>query len=117
MLTEPISVTIDGVAHSMPRVSTQESKSIYVAADQNHTFTVSHQKTSANRVRSMVRIDERVVAADPLTAANKYESASIYVVFDVPAFGFSIDDVDDIARGFITWLSTANVTKVLGLEH
>lgn len=65
----------------------------------------------------MIRLDKRVVAADPLTAVNAYQTVGVYLVVDQPEYGFSIDNIDDIVQGFKTWLSTANVSKVLGGEH
>jgi hypothetical protein len=58
----------------------------------------------------------RVVAADPLTAVNEYKSAGVYLVIDEPEFGFADDDLDDIVQGFTTWLTTANVLKVVANE-
>lgn len=115
--TDPQSVTIDAVPHSMPAVSVRELSTLYSTSDGNVSMTISHQPAKDNRTRRMVRIDKRVVAADPLTAENEYKSVGVYIVIDQPAFGFSNDDIDDIVQGFKTWLSTANVTKVLGAEH
>lgn len=114
--TDPQSVTIDGVAHSMPRVSSETSKSLYSEATEALKMTISHQEAK-DRTRSMVRLDMRVVAADPLTAVNVYQTVGVYLVVDKPEFGFTIDNIDDIIQGFKTWLSTANVTKILGGEH
>lgn len=114
--TDPQTITIDGVAHNCALIKSDGSKSIYKAADANHTITISHQ-ASKGRVRSMARVDERVVAADPLTAVNQYATTAVYLVVDRPEVGFSADDIDDIVVGFKTWLSTANVTKLVGLEH
>jgi hypothetical protein len=114
--TDPQSVTIDGVAHSMPRVSSAASQSLYSEATEALKMKLSHQE-SKGRTRSMARLDMRVVAADPLTAVNEYQTVGVYLVVDKPEFGFSIDNIDDIIQGFKTWLSTANVTKLCGLEH
>lgn len=116
MLTDPQSVTIDGVANSMPRVETAATKSIYKTADGTLKMTVSHQEAKG-RTRSMMRLDKTIVAADPLTAVNQYKTAAVYLVTDVPLSGFSIDVIDDIVQGFKAWLITATVSKVLGGEH
>lgn len=116
MFTDPQSVTIDGVANSLPRVNTQATKSIYKTADGSLQLTLSHQ-ASKGRTRRMMRLDKVVVAADPLSAVNSYQTAAVYLVSDSPDVGFSIDNIDDIVQGFKTWLSTANVSKVLGGEH
>lgn len=115
MFTDPQSVTIDAVPHSMPRISTDGTKALYSEADETLKMTISHQE-SKNRTRHMVRLDMRVVAADPLTAVNEYKSAGVYLVIDEPEFGFADDDLDDIVQGFTTWLTTANVLKVVANE-
>lgn len=114
--TDPQSVTIDAVPFSMPRVETGVSKSLYSEATEALKMTISHQE-SKGRTRRMVRLDKRVVAADPLTAVNVYQTLGVYLVIDQPEFGFSIDNIDDVIQGFKTWLSTANVSKVAGGEH
>lgn len=114
--TDPQSVTIDAVPYSMPRVETGTSKSLYSEATEALKMTVSHQD-SKGRTRRMVRLDKRVVAADPLTAVNVYQTLGVYLVIDEPEYGFTIDNIDDVVQGFKTWLSTANVTKVCGGEH
>jgi hypothetical protein len=115
MFADPQSVTIDAVPYSMPRIFSDGSASLYSTSDEALKMRISHQE-SKGRTRRMVRLDKRVVAADPLTAVNVYQTVGVYVVIDQPEFGFSIDNIDDIIQGFKTWLSTANVTKVLGSE-
>lgn len=114
--TDPQSVTIDAVPYSMPRVSSESTKSLYSEATEALKMTISHQE-SKSRTRRMVRLDKRVVAADPLTAVNEYQTVGVYLVIDEPEYGFSDDAIDDIVQGFKTWLTTANVLKVLGSEH
>lgn len=116
MLTDPQVVTIDGVAQTLARTKSDGTKSIYKTADDTHTLTISHQE-SKGRVRRMARLDKRVIAADPLTAVNQYQSAAAYIVIDEPEVGFSADDLDDIVQGFKTWLTTTIVTKLIGNEH
>jgi len=65
----------------------------------------------------MARLDKKIVAADPLTAVNQYQTAAVYLVMDTPLVGFSATEIDYIVQGFKTWLSTATVTKILGGEH
>jgi predicted Zn-dependent peptidase len=116
VFTDPQSVTIDAVAHSMPRISSDGMSSLYSEANETLKMRISHQE-SKGRTRRMVRLDLRVVAADPLTSVNEYKTVGVYLVVDQPEFGFSADAIDDVVQGFKTWLSTANVTKVLGNEH
>jgi len=115
-LADPQSITINSVAKTLNRIKADGLKSIYATDDGVFTFTVSHQE-SGKRTRRMVRIDQRVVAADPLTAQNEYKSLGLYIVIDEPEYGFSDNDIWLTAAGFIAWLTQANVLKVLATQH
>jgi hypothetical protein len=115
-LADPQTVTIDATPQTLNRVLSVGTRSEYVTTDESHTFVVSHQ-ASKNRTRRMVRIDKRVVAADPLTAVSEYKTLGVYLVIDEPEYGFDDEEIDDVVQGLIAWLTTANVTKVLGNQH
>jgi len=115
MFTEPIVVTVNSVAQSMPRVQIDGSKAIYMKADESYKLTISHQ-TSGNRTRSMARIDFRKVVTDPLTASNDYDTLSIYTVIDRPGYGFTLAEIEQLATGFQAWLNTTAVDKLYGKE-
>lgn len=116
-LADPQSITVDAVAQTLNLVSSDERKSIYATSDETYKFTVSHQ-TSGSRTRRMVRIDKKVIAADPLTAVNAYQSLGVYVVVDEPSNqGFSDSAIYSVVAGFIAWLTEANVLKVLSSQH
>lgn len=115
-LADPQTITVDSVAQTLNRISSEGQKSIYATADEVYRFTVSHQ-VSGNRTRRMVRVDKRVVAANPLDSKNEYKSLGIYVVIDEPEYGFSDTDIWNVVAGFVAWLTNANVLKVLGNQH
>jgi len=115
MFTDPQVVTVNAVAQSMPRVSSSGLKTIYQKSDGNWIFTISHQP-GKGRVRSMVRIDQRAVVADPLTAVNDYETLSFYVVLDRPDYGFTMTQCEQLVTGFKTWLDNTAVDKLFGQE-
>lgn len=113
--SDPQSITINAIAKSLVRIKSDGFKSIYRTADEEFTFTISHQETKS-RTRRMCRIDQRKVAADPLTAVNEYKTVGVYLVVDEPEFGFTDTEIDYIVQGFKTWLSSGNVAKVLANE-
>lgn len=118
-LTDPLSITI-GAAISLPRVSDDGLLSQYWSADRLVRETVSSQLLSSQRSRTMVRVDKDIVAADPLTAINKSQSGSAYLVLDFPLWGFSTADKIAICTGLFTQLtatSNAMLTKVIQFEH
>jgi hypothetical protein len=115
MFADPQSVTVNAVAQSMPRIQVDGTKAIYQKPDQSFRLTISHQ-ASNKRVRSMARIDQRAVVADPLTSVNDYETLGFYIVVDRPEVGFSSTQVDQLVAGLKTWLDSTAVGKLFGLE-
>lgn len=116
MFADPQSVTVNAVAKSMPRVSVKDLSSVYSKDDQTFKLTISHQNTAGKRVRSQVRIDQRAIVADPLTAVNDYETLSFYFVIDRPEVGFSSTEVNYLVQGLVTWLDSTAVGKLFGLQ-
>lgn len=115
MFADPQSVTINAVPVSLPRVAIGTSDSTYRSADETVQMRISHQ-SSKGRKRRMVRLDQTVIAADPLTAENASQKAGIYLVIDEPSFGFTDAALDYLVDALIAWLSSANIAKMLGGE-
>jgi hypothetical protein len=116
MFSDPQSVTVNSVAQSMPRVENDGTKSIYKKNDETYTLTISHNKAGKDRIRSMVRIDQRAIVPDPLTSVNDYETLTFYIVVDRPQVGFSSTDVNNLVSGLKTWLDSTAVGKLYGQE-
>lgn len=114
--TDPQTITVDTVAQTLNRIKSDGYRSEYAEQDEEFKLTISHQE-SKTRTRRMVRVDQRVVAADPLTSVNEYKDLGVYLVIDEPEYGFTDAEIDDVVQALCTWLSTANVTKVCGNEH
>jgi len=115
MFTDPQSITVDSVAQSMPRISSNGPQSIYVKADETYKMTISHTKPKG-RIRSMVRVDFRSIVADPLTSENDYENLGVYLVIDRPEVGFTSTQVVNLITGLKTWLDSTAIGKVYGQE-
>jgi len=116
LFADPQTITIAGSAKSLVRISDDGLKSIYQTADEEYRFTISHRK-SGNRTQRMIRLDRRIVAADPLTAANQYASAGVYIVIDQPAFGFTSTQLKDACAGLMAWFDATAQGKLLASEH
>lgn len=113
---DPQSITVNAVPKSLPRISAGESQSVYKTADDEFQMRISHQKTKT-RVRRMVRIDQKVVAADPLTAENTYQTAGVYIVVDEPEFGFTDTVLGYLVTALKDWVvAGTNTAKLLGSE-
>lgn len=113
---DPQTVTINTVDKTCNRIKSDGFRSIYATADEEIKFTISHQE-SKDRTRRMVRIDQRVVATDPLNSENEYKSLGVYVVIDEPEFGFDDTAIDYVVDALTAWLTAANIAKILGNEH
>lgn len=114
MLADPQTVTIATVAHPMAAVSRSGEASKYSEADPGYDLHISHQE--GNRRRRMVRLNHTKIAADPLTAQNATIGASVYLVIDEPLWGYTDTELGDVVAGFVAYLTTATVAKVLGGE-
>lgn len=86
MFSDPISLTISGAAKSLPRVSVDGSKSVYSTDTGDYVLNVSHVK--GKRRRSVFRIDQKKLAADPFNAERSVEAnQAAYLVLDAPLNG------------------------------
>lgn len=118
MYADPQTITINGVANTCNRVALGDMNATYRTADETVQLRISH-KSAKNRVRRMARIDQTIVATDPLTSEQDYESAGVYLVIDEPKVGFSDAQLQYIVSALVAWLTAstnANTTKLLGSE-
>jgi len=115
MFADPQSVTINAVPVSLPRVSIGVSEATYRSADETVQMRISHQ-SSKGRKRRMIRLDQFVIAADPLTAENASQKAGIYLVVDEPTFGFTDAALDYLVDALIAFMTSGNIAKLLGGE-
>jgi len=118
-LSDPQTLTINTVAHTLPRVSVDTNASSYVESDGSTKMTVSHQY--GKRKRSLLRVDFQKTAADPLISSqNIIYSMSVQLVVDRPLTGFTVTEqkqIVDALSAYLTASSGANVTKILGGEN
>lgn len=131
MLSDPISITVSGTPHSMPRVSSTGQSSLYKKSDSTFRLEVSHSINNGTRQRNtiagfqkvpqvikkaLIRFVNRKLAADPITAINDFEEARISVIFERPEGVFTNAELDAAWTGFKAWLVTATLDKVLAEE-
>lgn len=116
MFADPVTVTVNAVARVMARVSTNGTSSVYESQDGNWKLTVSHQVQN-KRVRTLTRLDQRKIVADPLTAVNDFEIFTTFTVAERPEVGFSQAEVEQQIVGYHNWLSlNATQVKLYGKE-
>jgi len=115
--TEPQTITVGAVPIALKRTGSGINSGQFSAADATAVLKVSH--AYGKRTRRTLRFEHSKIAADPLTAMNTKYSMTAYVVFDMPAVGYSVAEAKDVATGFATWLtasSSANILTALGGE-
>lgn len=114
--TEPLTVTVNAVAKSLPRVSVGNRSAIYEKIADGLRLSIASQ--TGKRVRRNVRLDFTKTAADPLLdGVSKQYSMSSYLVIDHPQVGFTQLELEQYAQALVDWLDVAgNLTKVLNGE-
>lgn len=117
MYADPQSVTVNAVAQSLPRQGSTQPDRIGTFATPDGTFTFDiRQNKTTNRFRREVRLTQKKIAADPISAMNKEVSTSVMLVVDEPRWGFSDTELGYLTSALIAWFSNANRDKLLGGE-
>lgn len=109
--SDPQTITVNSVAKTLNNVKREGYSAEYAMDDETFKMRISHQE-SKGRTRRMARVDQRVVATNPLTSVQEYKVLGVYVVIDEPEYGFSDTEIDYVVQALKTWLSSANVLKL-----
>lgn len=116
MFSDPQSVTVATILKSLPLVNRAGSKSSYSLADGSLTLDVSHVK-SKGRNRRLVKLTSYKIATDPLlSGVSRRATGSVHIVLDFPEVDFGTTEQLDLATGLKDWMTSANLTKVIGGE-
>jgi len=116
MLTDPQSATINAVVTSLPKTASGPTQNVYTAAD-GLTALTTKQNITAARFRREVRLSQKKISADPISAVTAERGVSVYLVIDEPRNNIFTDtEIGYLIEGLKTWLSSANYNKVLGGE-
>jgi hypothetical protein len=114
--SDPQTITVNTVEKTLNSVQPEKNKTIYSTDDESFKLTLSHQETKT-RTRRLARIDQRKVAADPLTSVNEYKSLGVYIVLDEPEYGFSDDEINYVVQALTGWATSANIAKLCASQH
>lgn len=115
MFTDPQVITVNAVPFSMPRIASVGQKSTYQSNDIVLALNISHV-LAKDRVRSMARVDWKLIVPDPLSQINDYETMSYYSVLDRPLAGFSSAQASQLITGYKTWMDATVIGKLYGQE-
>lgn len=116
MFADPQTITVNAIAKTLARISSNGLQSIYQNADETYKLTLSHQIMNNGRVKTMARVDRRAIVTNPLDSSTDYDTLSEWIVMERPSYGFTVTDLTDLTTGFKTWLDSTAVTKLFGKE-
>jgi hypothetical protein len=115
---DPQSLTIAGVATSLPRIGSGPTGGTFQSNDGNVRLSVNH--SNGKRFRRILRVDHQKIAADPVNVnQNTAYSMSAYLVVDVPKVGYTVaqqKEIVDALTAYLTASTGAKVTQLLGAE-
>lgn len=116
---DPSSVTINGVATSLPRTSSGANSGSFTSADGLVNMAVAH--AYGKRTRRSIRLNQSKISADALIPSQNVKSSmSVYLVVDTPVNGFTNTEIKYLADALVAYLtagSGAKVTQLLGGEN
>jgi len=116
---DPQSVTINAVANSLPRLSSDHNSGSFSKDDGLVKLTVSHNY--GKRTQRMIRLEHSKIAADPLMASTNVKSSmTVKVMVDQPQVGYTVAEAKLIVDALVAYLtasSGARVTQLLGGEN
>jgi hypothetical protein len=118
MFADPQSVSISGTATSLPRISAGEMNGMFRSGDGATVMSIAH--TANRRERSVVRLDQNLIGADPLdTTKQRNYKLGAYLVLDAPlnGVGFTTTQKAALITALVDWLkATGNTAKFVGSE-
>lgn len=116
---DPQSITIAGVATSLPRIGSGLNTGAFQSNDGLVKMNVASQY--GKRTRRTLRVEHAKIAADPLnTAQNVKYGMSAYVVIDTPVSGYTVAQQKEVVDALVAYLaatSGSKVTQLLGGEN
>ncbi|DAD52205.1 TPA_asm: coat protein [ssRNA phage Gerhypos.3_21] len=118
--SDPQSVTISGSAISLPNTGRGLGIGTYSSNDGSLAMDIRNTQSGKSRSRRTIGVVSKKYAEDPTREGNSLPvSATVRLVVDTPAQGYTPADIEAILVGFIANLtasSNANIKKLLGGE-
>jgi len=118
--SDPISVTVNAVAKSLPRIfSAPGSPSTFKTTDDEFLVQIAHSAIKGGRrERHLVKLTQRKITADPFNPSTNTESkASVHIVLENPAMGFTDTELGYLVKALADFVNvTGNQTKFVGSE-
>lgn len=112
MLADPVTITVNSVAQTMPRTGSGVNLGSFTEADGTNSVKVAHQY--GKRTRREFRFNDKKIAADPFDATlNREVGMSVYVVVDLPPQGYTVTEAKLLCEGMFTFLTASSSAKLI----
>lgn len=116
--SDPMTITIDGTAHTLNRTGYGPSAGTFSSTDGQTQLTISH--IYSRRTRRMFKVTVNKIVSDPLVPSTNFRpQMSAHLVVDQPLNGYTAAEaklVVDGLIGLLTASSGAAITKLVGGE-
>lgn len=113
-LSDPQTVTISTVATSLARTDLAKNKGSFISTDGKVEMTISSTFNAKTGASTLVRLDNKKTAADPVTNITTTGTLSVWVVARRPDNGFfSSAEVTGLTSALATYVSGANFARIL----
>ena len=114
-LADPITVTFDGDAsNALARTDLAKNKGTFISNDGSLELNISSTFSAKASASTLVRIDRRKAAADPVTGVTRTSTASAWVVVRRPDNGtWSAGELKSLATGVAAFINSPNFVRTL----
>lgn len=112
---DPQSVVVGANTTSMPRTGQSENSGNFRSPDRRYRLSVAHE--SGKRERHIARLEFSDVVSNPLVPSqNSAVAAAVTFTINAPLNGMSFDQVGDLSKALVAWLTPANLARLVGGE-
>lgn len=122
MFSDPLSVTYNSVAKSLPRQASSDVASVYGTSDGEFTFTVSHTSRISDKGQPIIRreviLSRNVVdSTDPAFTQQRYPVNSVGLVFETDELRIeSSTDIPLLRAALLALVDSTFQGRVIGNE-
>lgn len=113
-LSDPQSVTISGTATSLARTDLAKNKGSFISSTGQVEMTISSTFNAKTGASTLVRLNLKKTAADPVTGVTTSNVASVWFVCRRPDSGFfTAAELSGLATALSTYISGTNFPRIL----
>lgn len=106
-LADPLSITYDGTAVSLPRVGTGNNEATYMSGDGSLVLSIKHSYGSTNR--HMVKLSRKALVASPTVPANNINVApGVFFTVTAPSQGVTVAELQKQVKALADLLSATS---------